>query len=114
MRYFNNREPFGHAEKTRLINSMSDDDASEYYRPTRDIHPNAQLPDDPETMVWRYMDWWKFEALVRNRALYLRRLDLVQDKFEGSYSAQQIMEMEQWLRDRGYEGQIVLVQREVE
>jgi hypothetical protein len=72
----------------------------------RDRHPKAKLPVDANIPVWRYMDKWKFEGLVKKKELYLCRGDLLQDKFEGTYSRAQLAEMNQWLTEKGYERQI--------
>jgi hypothetical protein len=45
-----------------------------------------QVPD-PEVIVWRYLDWFKFEDLVVNRRLYFRRADRLDDHMEGRFSA---------------------------
>jgi len=36
--------------------------------------------------VWRYMDGWKFEHLINQRALYFRRSDKLEDEMEGKYA----------------------------
>lgn len=69
----------------------------------RDIHPAARLPDDKQTVVWRYMDRWKFKKLIEEGKLYLCRADKLQDKFEGTYSRVQLLEMNRWLEDKGCE-----------
>jgi hypothetical protein len=68
---------------------------------SREIHPSATLPEDKTLCVWRYMDFWKFENLINTRSLYLCRLDKLQDQFEGTYSRQQIEEMETWIERNG-------------
>src|SRR5258708_5341629 len=40
----------------------------------------------PSELLWRYMDFWKFEGLVRNAALYFSRPDQFKDPFEGRFS----------------------------
>lgn len=85
---------------------MSEANNDEYVRIARQIHPDATLPFDSDRMVWRYMDFWKFEALVRDQALYLRRLDLLQDEFEGRYSLWQIDDANIWLKEHGNDKQI--------
>ncbi len=44
------------------------------------------------------MDFWKFALLLHDKALYLCRADKLQDKFEGTYSRQQIKLMEDDLK----------------
>lgn len=71
----------------------------------RDRHPKAKLPADRNITVWRYMDKWKFEYLIKNQKLYLCRGDRLQDKFEGTYSRAQLLDMDEWLVEIGYEKQ---------
>ena len=71
--------------------------SSGYLKLSRDINPSCNLPRDLESAVWRYMDWWKFESLLVESALYLCRADRLQDRFEGTYSRQQLLEMNAWL-----------------
>ena len=33
--------------------------------------------------IWRFMDFWKFEQIVKTRMLYFRRIDRLEDEFEG-------------------------------
>src|SRR6266480_8030105 len=40
----------------------------------------------PSQIVWRYMDLWKFEAMVRTSSLYFRRADKLSDRGEGRLS----------------------------
>ena len=52
------------------------------------FHPHyAELP--PETTIWRYLDFCKFEDLLRTSALYLCRADLLMqfDKKEGTLTS---------------------------
>src|SRR4249920_3421247 len=39
-------------------------------------------PQDPETPIWRFMEFWKFEDLMRGD-LYFHRADLFDDESEG-------------------------------
>lgn len=41
--------------------------------------------------IWRYMDYWKFESMIKNRSLYFCRSDNFPDKFEGSNAARNIL-----------------------
>lgn len=45
--------------------------------PYSSIHPSETL--------WRYMDFWKFETLLHNSALYFSRPDKFDDSFEGRF-----------------------------
>ena len=51
-------------------------------------HPAFPQPADTSTLAWRYIDLPKLLSLIVNRELYLRRLDLLPDKYEGLYPAQ--------------------------
>jgi hypothetical protein len=50
-----------------------------------DYHPSFRQPKDPSVLVWRYMDLAKLLSLLSLQKLYLRRLDLLPDKYEGVY-----------------------------
>lgn len=39
---------------------------------------------EPDTILWRYMDFAKFIALLEHKALYFARTDLLGDAFEGA------------------------------
>ncbi|WP_057937862.1 DUF2971 domain-containing protein [Algoriphagus resistens] len=41
---------------------------------------------DSDTIIWRYLDFSKFIALLETKQLHFTRLDDFYDKFEGSYS----------------------------
>ena len=47
----------------------------------RDEQPEL-LPD--ELLIWRYMDYWKFEWMLEHSALYFVRIDRLPDAFEGA------------------------------
>lgn len=40
----------------------------------------------PNVVIWRYLDRFKFEDIVRNRRLYFRRSDHLDDEMEGRFS----------------------------
>lgn len=40
-------------------------------------------PDDPEAVVWRFMELWKFRDLLESGRLYFRRADKLEDVDEG-------------------------------
>jgi hypothetical protein len=71
---------------------------SEYLKISRPINPSCKLSDDIDRTAWRYIDLYKFESLLKEPALYLRRGDLLQDRFEGTYSRHQILEMNEWFK----------------
>ena len=74
---------------------------SEFVKITREANPYCILPDNLDTPVWRYMDLEKFHSLLKESALYLCRADRLEERFEGTYSRRQIMEMEKWFRAIG-------------
>ena len=71
--------------------------SDQYIHPKRDVHSKCRLPDDRTACVWRYMDWWKFESLLSERSLYLCRADRLEDRFEGTYSRQQLRDTERYI-----------------
>jgi hypothetical protein len=48
-------------------------------------YKHAEMPADDDT-VWRYMGLDKFADLLRRRKMYFRRIDLLDDQFEGAYT----------------------------
>lgn len=42
---------------------------------------------DTNSTVWRYMDLWKFRFLLNHRALWMSRLGILEDQFEGTLPA---------------------------
>ena len=84
---------------------------SEYIEIPRMPNPSCNLPEDLDTPVWRYMDMDKFQSLLNEKALYLCRADRLEDRFEGSYSRQQILDSEDWLTKTG-NSQVIETERE--
>jgi hypothetical protein len=74
----------------------------QYLKIHRTVHAACKLPDNPDATVRRYTDFLKFESLLRDKALYLCRADRLQDRFEGTYSRKQLLDMDDWLESRGY------------
>ena len=73
----------------------------EYLQIPREIHAACKLPDNLDDTVWRYTDFVKFESLLKESALYLCRVDRLQDRFEGTYSRQQLVDMDAWVETLG-------------
>jgi hypothetical protein len=48
------------------------------------VHPHFDYPTDPNTMLWRYMDFTKFLSLLEDSALFMTRADKFRDPFEGT------------------------------
>jgi hypothetical protein len=61
-------------------------------------HPAFPQPDDPNTLVWRYMDFAKFVAILLRNQLSLVRLDQLPDQFEGTYPKKAQDAFIAWLR----------------
>ncbi len=42
------------------------------------------IPLEPNTIIWRYLDFEKYKSLLENKALFFCRADKFIDPFEGS------------------------------
>ena len=49
-------------------------------------NPNIKLPEDPNTIVWKYLDLSKFLDLLLSRKLFMSRSDKFEDQYEGTFS----------------------------
>ena len=49
-------------------------------------NPNIKLPQDPDTVVWKYLDLSKFLDLLISRKLFMSRSDKFEDQYEGTFS----------------------------
>jgi hypothetical protein len=49
-------------------------------------NPNIKLPDDPDTIVWKYLDLSKFLDLLLSQKLFMSRSDKFEDQYEGTFS----------------------------
>lgn len=47
---------------------------------------NIKLPDDPDTIVWKYLDLSKFLDLLLSKKLFMSRSDKFEDQYEGTFS----------------------------
>ncbi len=47
---------------------------------------NSTLPEDPKTIVWKYLDLSKFLDLLMSRKLFMSRSDKFEDQYEGTFS----------------------------
>jgi len=47
---------------------------------------NIILPDDPNTIIWKYLDLSKFVDLLLYKKLFMSRSDKFEDQFEGTFS----------------------------
>jgi hypothetical protein len=48
--------------------------------------PNIKLPEDPDTIVWKYLDLSKFLDLLLSNKLFMSRSDKFEDQYEGTFS----------------------------
>ena len=49
-------------------------------------NPNITLPEDPDTVVWKYLDLSKFLDLLLSKKLFMSRSDKFEDQYEGTFS----------------------------
>lgn len=47
---------------------------------------NLKLPEDPDTIVWKYLDLSKFLDLLLSKKLFMSRSDKFEDQYEGTFS----------------------------
>lgn len=45
-----------------------------------------KLPEDPDTIIWKYLDLSKFLDLLLSRKLFMSRSDKFEDQYEGTFS----------------------------
>lgn len=49
-------------------------------------NPNIKLPEDDQTIVWKYLDLSKFLDLLLSQKLFMSRSDKFEDQYEGTFS----------------------------
>ena len=49
-------------------------------------NPNIKLPEEPDTIVWKYLDLSKFLDLLMSEKLFMSRSDKFEDQYEGTFS----------------------------
>jgi hypothetical protein len=49
-------------------------------------NPNITLPEDANTIVWKYLDLSKFLDLLISKKLFMSRSDKFEDQYEGTFS----------------------------
>jgi hypothetical protein len=49
-------------------------------------NPNINLPENPDTIVWKYLDLSKFLDLLLSKKLFMSRSDKFEDQYEGTFS----------------------------
>jgi hypothetical protein len=47
---------------------------------------NINLPEDPNTIVWKYLHLSKFLDLLLSKKLFMSRSDKFEDQYEGTFS----------------------------
>jgi hypothetical protein len=47
---------------------------------------NITLPDDNDTIVWKYLDLSKFLDMLLSQQLFMSRSDKFEDQYEGTFS----------------------------
>ena len=49
-------------------------------------HNNIHLPENPDTIVWKYLDLSKFLDLLLSKKMFMSRSDKFEDQYEGTFS----------------------------
>jgi hypothetical protein len=49
-------------------------------------HDNINLPENPDTIVWKYLDLSKFLDLLLSQKMFMSRSDKFEDQYEGTFS----------------------------
>jgi hypothetical protein len=49
-------------------------------------NPEINLPEDPNTIIWKYLDLSKFLDLLMSNKLFMSRSDKFEDQYEGTFS----------------------------
>ncbi len=49
-------------------------------------HSTINLPKDPDTIVWKYLDLSKFLDMLLSKKLFMSRSDKFEDQYEGTFS----------------------------
>jgi hypothetical protein len=62
-------------------------------------NPNIKLPDDPNTIVWKYLDLSKFLDLLLSKKLFMSRSDKFEDQYEGTFSEPTFEEIKKLSKD---------------
>lgn len=65
-------------------------------------HENFKLPESKDEVIWRYMDLWKFEDLLKKQSLYFSTIKNMGDKFEGRIPDSIASIWIQNLKEKGY------------
>jgi len=49
-------------------------------------NPNIKIPENPDTVIWKYMDLSKFLDILISGKMFMSRSDKFEDQFEGTFS----------------------------
>ncbi|ESU22816.1 hypothetical protein FEDK69T_17190 [Flavobacterium enshiense DK69] len=49
-------------------------------------NPNIKIPENPDTIIWKYMDMSKFLDLLISGKMFMSRSDKFEDQYEGTFS----------------------------
>lgn len=60
---------------------------------------NINLPVDPKTIVWKYLDLSKFLDLLMSQKLFMSRSDKFEDQYEGTFSEPTFEEIRKLSKD---------------
>lgn len=67
-------------------------------------HPDLELPDD-NSVIWRYMDFSKFQSILQRGSIFFSRADEQTDRLEGEYPNGMLDEIEKrWGISRSDDG----------
>ena len=62
-------------------------------------NPNIKLPNDPNTIVWKYLDLSKFLDMLLSQKLFMSRSDKFEDQYEGTFSEPTFDEIKKLSKD---------------
>jgi hypothetical protein len=65
----------------------------------REQHPTLDRDVPPDAVLWRYMAFPKFVSMLKERALYFCRADLLGDPLEGSFTRAREVERQALLQN---------------
>ncbi|MEK6451800.1 MULTISPECIES: hypothetical protein [Myroides] len=63
---------------------------------------NIRLPEDPDTVIWKYMDLSKFLDLLLSNKMFMSRSDKFEDQFEGTFSEPTFEEIKRISADKPF------------
>lgn len=49
-------------------------------------NPNIKIPENPDTIIWKYMDLSKFLDILISGKMFMSRSDKFEDQYEGTFS----------------------------